>query len=475
MARYKFYNQEQHFFQVIDPVAFRESNSLLRVIDEFVEEHLPVEQFSLNMANDEMGAEALDPRLVVKVLFYSIASGIRSYRSIEDRLKWDPCFLILSGQKVFDHSTLCRFIWRHKKPLTDFFTIMVYILIKQGHMTKDFFGTDGTKIKASAGKDFTGTLGDFQRRSKKLEKKIEELLSKMGNESPDPDRPEKIRNLERKKKKIDDFLEQVKGNPERIESKEKINLTDPDARIMKDKDTTYPGYNLQLSVDANHFIAAYGLFTCTADQPHLKPMIDKLEQQFSSLAQTALLFDAGYYSGENILFLESKNLNAYIPEGQAEDGSRVFRSKKGVGSRDCRINPGDPPVLICPGNQSITGRLYKRSGSKRVSYRFYANKQECSSCTLRQRCYGKRTNKCFEPEKISVDSYQARLRMREKVASQDGTAKRNLRFSTGEHVNGEIKDQMRLRQFFHRGKDKLQTISALAAIGYNFRRLAAVS
>src|SRR5207247_2375950 len=157
---------------------------------------------------------------------YSIAIGVRSYRSIEDRLRWDPAFLILAGQKVFDHSTLCRFIWRHKEALIEFFTLTVYVLIEQGYITKDFIGTDGTKIKAWAGKDFTGTLEDFGRRSKKLEEKIKELLSKMGNDSPDPQRPKKLRNLQRRKEKIDQFLEQVKKNPGAIDPSEKVNLPD---------------------------------------------------------------------------------------------------------------------------------------------------------------------------------------------------------------------------------------------------------
>lgn len=184
MARYKKYDQEQGFFQIIDPVAFKKNDKLLKVIDEFVEEHLPIDQFSANVQNEDLGAAAIDPRPITKVLFYSLAIGERSYRGIEERLNWDPSFIILSGQKTFDHSTLCRFIWRHKQALTDFFTTMVYVLMNQNFITKDFLGTDGTKIKASAGKDFTGTLEDFERRCKKLAKKIEELLAKMDWRSP---------------------------------------------------------------------------------------------------------------------------------------------------------------------------------------------------------------------------------------------------------------------------------------------------
>jgi transposase len=476
MANYKYYNQHQTFLQAIDPLVFRENNGLLRVIDEFVDEHLPIGKFSEAVHNDEVGAAALDPRLVTKVLFYAIATGVRSYRSIEDRLNWDPAFMILSAQETIDHSTLCRFIDRHWKALREFFTLMVYILIEEGYMTKEFFGTDGTKIKACAGKDFTGTYEDFLRRSKKLENKIEEILSKMGNDNPDPEKPRKLRTLQKKKEKIDKFLEEVKNNPGQIGSKQKVNLTDPDARMMKDKDTSYPGYNLLLTVDANHFIATYGLFTCTADQPHLKPMVNKLREQINDPLKDSILgFDAGFFSGENLLFLEQKQLNAYIPAGQAEDGSKKFKDKTKITSKDCKLeNIDGVPLLTCPGKQSMVGKQY-RCKSGRTSYGFRPNREECRSCSLMQRCYGKQRWKYFEVEKITFDSVDARERMKQKVASDFGRKIRNQRFSTGEHINGEIKDQMRFRQFHHRGKNKVETIAAIIATAYNFRRLAAVS
>lgn len=476
MANYKYYNSRQTFFQAIDPEAFMENNRLLRVIDEFVEAHLPVERFSQEVRNDEVGAAALDPRLVTKVLFYGIATGVRSYRSIEDHLNWDPSFIILAGQETFDHSTLCRFIDRHRKALEEFFTVMVYILINEGYMTKEFFGTDGTKIKASAGKDFTGTYEDFVRRSKKLEKRIEEILSKMGNDNPDPGNPRKLRELENKKQKIDKFLEKIENHTERNSGKNKINLTDPEAGMMKDKDMSYPGYNLLLTVDSNHFIANYGVFNCTADQPHLQPMVGKLREQLNDpLLDSIWAFDAGFFSGENLLFLEREQVNAYIPAGQAEDGSKKYKDKKKITSKDCKLENVDGSAhLTCPGNQTMIGKLYK-SKSGRLSYGFRPNRQGCNSCLLKERCYADNRYKYFEVEKITFDSVDARERMKQKVASDFGRKIRNQRFSTGEHINGEIKDPMRVRQFYHRGKKKVETMAALIATAYNFRRLAAVS
>src|SRR4029079_12539638 len=123
------------------------------------------------------------------------------------------------------------------------------------------------------------------------------------------------------------------------------------------------------------------------------------------------------------------------------------------------------PVLVCPGEQSMVGKLYGRSTSKRISYRFSPKKEKCEPCTLRQQCHGKRKTKLFEVEKITMDSYKARMHMREKVASEEGKTRRNQRFATGEHVNGEIKDRMVIRQFHHRTKNRLETIPALIAIG----------
>lgn len=477
MANYKPYNPNQLFFQTIDPAAFREDDGVLRVVDDFVEEYLPVESFSEKVRNDMLGAAALDPRLVCKVLFYAIAKGVRSYRSIEERLAWDPAFKILSAGKIFDHSTLCRFISLHRNELEEFFAIMVYVLIKQGYMTTEFFATDGTKIKAWAGKDFTGSYHDFVQRSAKLQKKIEQILASMGNENPDPTPSGKLSDLQRKKRKIDKFVEQVKNDAKRTKSDEKVNLTDPDAGRMKDKSSYYLGYNLMLSVDSNHFIGAYQVFNCTADQPHVIPMISRLRETVNDpLTNSILAFDAGFYSPGNILFLHRENLNAFVPEGQAEDGSKISRKEKNIGSKDCTLaNADNQAILTCPGGQAMTGRLTIRKSPARVSYLFIPQHARCCFCPLKQRCLGKQPRKYFEVDKIMFDSLDERCEMKQRVASAVGREIRNKRFSTNEHVNGEIKEQMNLRQFYHRGRDKVRTISCLTAIAYNFRRLAAVS
>jgi transposase len=77
-ARYRPYNPEEGYFTLIDPEDIKKHNPLLTVIDSFVEDHISVEPFSQSARNELEGAPAVHPRMMLKVIFYSYAKGIRT-------------------------------------------------------------------------------------------------------------------------------------------------------------------------------------------------------------------------------------------------------------------------------------------------------------------------------------------------------------------------------------------------------------
>ena len=106
---------------------------------------------------------------------------------------------------------------------------------------------DGTKIKAHAANHRTKTKEEYQKWLKRIDDRIQQILEeaeatdvkedeiyqdKRGNELP-----EELNTQEKLKAKIKKVIEQFKNE------KEKINLTDPDVRFMKNVryriDTSY--------------------------------------------------------------------------------------------------------------------------------------------------------------------------------------------------------------------------------------------
>ena len=55
------------------------------------------------------GRPRYDTRMMLKVLLWAYANGIRASRKIEDRLRSDVVFMWLSGRRIPDFHTICDF------------------------------------------------------------------------------------------------------------------------------------------------------------------------------------------------------------------------------------------------------------------------------------------------------------------------------------------------------------------------------
>jgi len=144
-VRYREYNTDQTYFTIIDPENIKSHNPLLLAIHSFVEDYISLEPFSKKVKNEEGGAPAIHPKMMLKIIFYSYANGIYSSREIEDRFGWDPNYIFLSANQKVDHSTICNFILQYEEEIKDIFSKLVYLIAKKGCVTMNFVAVDGTK------------------------------------------------------------------------------------------------------------------------------------------------------------------------------------------------------------------------------------------------------------------------------------------------------------------------------------------
>jgi len=480
LGRYREYNPNQVFFHPIDGAEIRGHNPLLRKVDEYVEKYVDIGPFDTKLGNDALGAPAIHPRILLKVLFYAFATGIRGSRKIEDHLRWDPNFLILSSQETIDHSTICGFLNNYREEILDCFSKMDYVLAQMGYLDNDFIAIDGTKIKASAGKNFTGTAKDFRKKLVAIKEKVSEMLDNFGKDEDGDSsyrtrKERKLEALEREQEKIEEFLKEVKNGV--TDDQTRVNLNDRDACVVKDQGSFYSGYNCQLAVEGkHHFIVAQQVFNEAPDQVHLVPMVRTLKlQTASNLHSLEIAFDAGYFTAENLKYCLEEELNVYLPEGKGPNGSKQHHFKT-LSSQDCQPSwENNAAYLLCPGNQRMKGKLRFRKDKAMFLYIFRPDRNQCLSCPLSKRCYGNAKYKSFEVAKNYLETTELRLQMREKVASKQGKRRYADRACVIEHVFGEIKEILNLRRFYHRGLEMVQTIWAVTAMAYNLRKLAAVT
>jgi transposase len=70
---------------------------------------------------DGHGRPAHDPAMMVALVLYAYAVGVRSSRAIERRCHEDVAFRVLAGNLAPDHATIARFLKRHRRALADLF------------------------------------------------------------------------------------------------------------------------------------------------------------------------------------------------------------------------------------------------------------------------------------------------------------------------------------------------------------------
>jgi transposase len=96
------------------------------------------------------------------------------------------------------------------------------------------------------------------------------------------------------------------------------NFTDPDSRIMRDSShkTFLQGYNTQIMVEESHQIIVANHVTQQAnDKKQVIPMMEELQKQLHQ-SPTHFLADAGYCSEDNLHYLHTQGIDAYVAPGR---------------------------------------------------------------------------------------------------------------------------------------------------------------
>ena len=78
---------------------------------------LDLEAFYSAYRGDGWGAAAHDPQMMVALLVYAYAIGVRSARGIERRCSDDVAFRVITANQVPDHATIARFRARHEQAI----------------------------------------------------------------------------------------------------------------------------------------------------------------------------------------------------------------------------------------------------------------------------------------------------------------------------------------------------------------------
>jgi transposase len=453
---FKRYDQKQQFLLPLDLEEFVSENHISRVLNDLID---VVDISAIESTYSENGCPAYHPRLLLKILLYGYLINIRSSRKIEEMTETDTAFMYLAAMQKPDFHTICRFRSTHLDSIREIFSQIV-MLCKEMGLIGSSISIDGTKIKANAS-------SKQSKNSDAIEKEIDKILresietdeyeDEIYGDSTPYKMPEEL--VDKKYR-----LEKIKAAKKKMDEEKlkKVNITDPDAKIMKYKDgSKKPSYNCQVAVDEKEqIIVAADLVDEENDLHQIEPMIENVKKTLG-YKPTIVLADAGYFSYDNVKFLLDEEIDAYIPDNfyEVEKRGKTKKFRKLLFTYDEKKDS-----YYCPAAFEIPfTRIQKRENEPDL--RYYVCKY-CSLCVLINACTDSKNRTITrDPREHLMED------MRAKLNTKEGTEQYQKRMCTVEPVFGQMKQDRGFREFLLRGKRKTKIEFLMMCTVHNIKKI----
>jgi len=444
-----------------------------------------VEQLDLNglyKKVSSVGNPSYHPKMMLKILFYGYATSNFSSRKIAKALESDIAFIFLSGMQKPDFRTISDFRKNNPEEISRFFIQIVRLCKKLGLVGLGHISLDSTVIKANAYRGKTCDREKLILEERAIEKKIKELLDEASTTDDKEDRifganlrgdevPEELRSQEKRLQK----LREAKADLEK-ESLKEINLTDPDARFQRQEGNLIrPGYRAEVVVDEKkQVILSCDVTNRANDEQELLPSIEQAINNLPEISnqdsKVILTADSGYSSMEGLKKLEERPyIDAYIPDvkyqakqdGKAIDEDSPFHKKHFI------YNP-EKDVYLCPNHKEL---YFSHRKKEQGEYGAYSSIYRCRHCR-KCRYFGTCTKTTHGREIKIYDNTDQIYKMRNKLDTADGKRIYGRRKVIVEPPFGNIKHNLRFRQFLLRGLKKVNAEFMLIAIVHNIQKIA---
>jgi transposase len=343
---------------------------------------------------DGRGRPAHDPAMMLGLLLYAYAVGVTSSRAIERKCVDDVAFRVISVNEQPDHSTIARFLIRHRDAIEGLFFDVLALCRQAGMVRVGTVAVDSTKLAANASAARSLTLEGLEAEAARIieeaietDRREDELYGdRRGDELPD-----ELADPRTRKARIKELLEQARreraaaqsereqklaehqehfartgkrkrGRPPKPDAKrpgqrllKKYNLTDPDSGLVRTSTGGFvQGYNVQTVVSEDQIILAVRASGINPDQGQLARNVQSAHANLQRIGVTGaiveVLADGGYWNGRQVRELTADGYQVLVPPGlrsrspgggalesrqmqkllETEDGNRRYQQRQRI-------------------------------------------------------------------------------------------------------------------------------------------------
>ena len=502
MPRYKPVDRSPRFLPVvlseqIQPGTFEFA------LDHLVDYELDLSRLDARFCNDEAGASAYDPRVMLKIVLLAYSRGLVSSRAIERACAQNVQFMALSGDAQPSYTHIAKFVRELGEQIKPLFTQVLMTCDRLGLIGGHMFAIDGVKLPANASKERSGTHAELRHRAKRLDKaadKIIELHRSCDNDTREADLDAQqlahIRRLRKEAQATRDFVARSAPRRNRKGGELKANVTDNDSAKMATSKGVIQGYAAQAAVDSAHqVIVAADVTGSGSEQSMLLPMVEQTAPLRQ--AHTLITADAGYHSRENLATLCEQAIPALVADNQMRQRDERLRGQDTHKAKpdplyDKRAGGQGHPIrmyrphdfiheseinsCICPAGQRLYSNGSHCKANGRVHHKFTGSQASCVPCRQRHLClrHPQRTKvrQVAIIAKNQPGAHQPTQLMKCAIDSPAGRRLYSQRIATVEPVFANIRHNKRLNRFTLRGRAKVSTQWQLYCLVHNIEKLA---
>lgn len=505
MARYK--PVDSHLSKLL-PVKFSEQiipGTFEYALNWLVDHEMDLSVFDARYRNDEVGASAYHPAVLLKVVLFGYARGLTSSRDIERACRENVVFMALSGDTQPHFTTIASFIAKLPVEITSVFRDVLLTCDEQGLIGKELFAVDGCKLPSNASRTWSGTRADLAKKAEKMEKAVAHMLEahRWQDAGQNVDtltqrEQQQIETLRKNSRKIRDWLA---VNPEKTNRRGeplKSNLTDNESATMKTSHGVVQGYTGVAAVDAMSQVVVHASAFGTGQENGLLPdALSQAREDFAAIGRAdplttaTVLADSGYHSEATLQQLADAGVTALVadtgfrsrdprfaeayrhkpPEKSRQPGER---RSKWYQKTDFQHDP-DARTCRCP-----AGNLLKLSSANvvikgRRGVSFEGTKAQCQACPLKTQCMRKpelspyRQVTFFDGTKVA-ETHPHTKAMKARIDTREGRLLYGRRLGIVEPVFGHFHTKG-LRRFTLRSRRKVDAQWKLFAIVHNVQKL----
>ncbi|MGI9077878.1 MAG: IS1182 family transposase [Gemmatimonadaceae bacterium] len=507
MARYKYIDTNPRFLPV-DLARQLLPGTFEHALQHLLDHAIDLSHFDARFKNDETGAPAYPPAMLLKVVLFGYAHGIVSSRGIERACREHVTFIALCGDTAPHFTTIAHFVSTLGPEIARVFAAVLAVCDQQGLIGREMFAIDGVKLPSNASKHRSGTRSDFVRQATKLEAAATTMLERHRATDALPVEPalavkaaQRLQRLERDAVQIRHWLathpDERRGAKGAIR---KSNRTDNESAKMATGKEVIQGYTGVAAVDAAHQIIVEAQAHGTgSEQEVLLPVVVAMQPV---LAEHSLITaDAGYHSETNLKALAAVPVDALIADNALRRRDARFATQdhhkdapdplydktrnEPQELKPARYQPRDftydaaARTCVCPAGKSLyrKGRNLVINGY--VADEFRGALRDCVPCPQRAQCL--RTPEKTKarqvifihgrvPRSPKPENYTTRMKRR--IDTPEGRARYGQRFGTVEPVFGNLCHNKGLDRFTLRGRAKVDAQWKLFCLVHNIEKLA---